>query len=320
MHFGGYPLGRDAMEISLCLLTYNHGHVIGEVLEAILAQTYRDFELIVSDDCSTDNTWEVVQMLASRDSRVRPVQTPTNLGMAGNANFAASLAKGRYIGLLHHDDIVEPTLVANWLDCARAHEEVGFIFNDYYVRGAVAHRTERRGFQRYMLGVTFLTEHLLGGWGCPVRGTGLIRADCWRALGGMQTKFGLLADVDLWMRLARRWPVGYVDVPLIRVRHVRPADYPKSYTAWSWDRLRTLYEIHAENLARVIDRTSVRGRLRWFYFRVRVTAESCKWLLYGLYRRRADILDTSHAGAVPFELMFAGWLRALFRTIIRPNT
>src|SRR4051812_11339933 len=116
------------MEGSLCLLTYNHGHVIREVLESILAQSYQDFELIVSDDCSNDTTWEVVQKIAACDPRIRAVRTPRNLGMGGNANFAAALARGRYIGLLHHDDIVDRALVAKWIECANAHGDIGFVF------------------------------------------------------------------------------------------------------------------------------------------------------------------------------------------------
>ena len=80
-------------KISVCLLTYNHAHLIESTIASILDQTISGYEIIVSDDCSTDNTWDVLQELAARDPRIKPVRTPHNLGMPGNANYAVSLTR-----------------------------------------------------------------------------------------------------------------------------------------------------------------------------------------------------------------------------------
>ena len=91
--------------LTACLLTYNHVGVVGSTLDSVLDQTLAGFELIVSDDCSTDGTWELISARAARDGRIVAVQTPRNLGMAGNANFAASHSRRPYLALLHHDDL-----------------------------------------------------------------------------------------------------------------------------------------------------------------------------------------------------------------------
>ena len=90
----------------------------------------------------------------------------------------------------------------------------------------------------WLEGKLFLERHLLPRWGCPVRGTAMIRRSHFEAVGGMREQFGLLADVDLWMRLSARAPVGYVPETLVAIRQARPAYYPEAYQSavWSWRR------------------------------------------------------------------------------------
>jgi glycosyltransferase involved in cell wall biosynthesis len=288
-------------KVSVCLLTYNHEHLIAAVLDSILAQTYRDFELIVSDDCSTDGTWDLIRSIARKDPRVHPVRTPRNLGMAGNANFAVGLAAGDYIALVHHDDIVAPTLLEKWLKVAVESGSIGFVFNDYDVRGEASHATEGIRFDRRMDGKRFLCTHLLGRWGCPVRGTALINKSCFDAVGGMREEFSLLADIDLWMRLAARWDIGYVSEPLMRIGWTRPSDYPEDYTAFSWRRLRILFEIHATNFGAVAPSGPISRRFAWWMFRSRVSAEAAKWLVYAVVRRKRAMLIRAREGANEYE-------------------
>ena len=118
--------------VSVCLLVFNHAHRLDAVVGSILAQTLADFELVISDDCSTDGSWEAIQSFQARDPRIRAVRTPRNLGMAGNANFACAAARAPYIALLHHDDVVDPRLLERWLDVADRHPHTAFVFNDYY--------------------------------------------------------------------------------------------------------------------------------------------------------------------------------------------
>ena len=68
-----------------------------------------------------------------------------------------------------------------------------------------------------MDGKWFLKKELLIRFGCYVRGTAIFRKKYFDEVGGMNEKFGMLADVDLWMRLAAKWDVGYVNKPLIEV-------------------------------------------------------------------------------------------------------
>ncbi len=293
-------------KVTACLLTYNHAHVVAEAIRTALDQTVGTHELVVSDDRSTDGTWERVQALASMDARIRPIQTPRNLGMAGNANFAAAHARRPYLAILHHDDRYRSDLLERWAGVLERHPDVGFVFNNY--ADAETGAVDRHLDAERVDGRAFLDGHLLARWGCPVRGTAMIRRSCWEAVGGMDEGFGSIADVDLWMRLAARWAVGYVDEPLITVRHERPLNYPAEYRAdYPWERARRLYEIHAANIAAVYPRSTLRRTA----FHARVSLDVAKWLAYAVVRRRAEMLRAAPEGANAYEWRPVAWARRM---------
>lgn len=303
--------------VSVCLLVYNDVASLADTVHTVLAQTLPDFEFIISDDCSKDGTWEAVLDLAKRHSNIRPIQTPRNMKMCGNANYAVSHASGDYIALLHHGDIYREDLLERWLDVMERYRTVGFVFNESYSRrltGNLILNIKRHGcnFSEWLEGRQFLEKVLLSRWDCFVWGTTMIRRSCWEAVGGLREEFSYLADIDLWMRLAARWDVGYVDAPLITLqsRDKRPDDYPIEYRPSSfWPRWKLLYSIHAANLAEYYAQAGWRRWWKWLQFRTRVSLETCKWLSYALVRRRPEMILASTEGACAWEFPLVRWYR-----------
>jgi len=84
--------------VSICVPAFRRAAFIGRAISSVLMQTVEDFEIIVVDDCSPDNTKEVVE--AFSDSRIRYVRNERNLGVPANLNYAISLTKGRFLVLL----------------------------------------------------------------------------------------------------------------------------------------------------------------------------------------------------------------------------
>ena len=95
--------------VSIALPVYNGAAYLAETLDAILAQTYRDFELIVSDNASTDDTPAIVARYAAADPRVRAFRHAANRGAAWNFGYATALCRGRYVKHAAHDDVLAPT-------------------------------------------------------------------------------------------------------------------------------------------------------------------------------------------------------------------
>ncbi|WP_244943914.1 glycosyltransferase family 2 protein [Siminovitchia fortis] len=94
--------------VSIIMPAYNSGEFIGLAIESVIGQTYPNWELLVIDDCSTDNTEEIVRRYISQDSRVRYHKLDENSGAAVARNKAIDLAKGKYIAFLDSDDIWFP--------------------------------------------------------------------------------------------------------------------------------------------------------------------------------------------------------------------
>ena len=91
--------------ISIAMATYNGAKYIQEQIESILRQTIQDFELIICDDCSTDDTCDIIYQLQKKDNRIRLIKNEYSLGFKNNFLKAISLCKGEYIALSDQDDV-----------------------------------------------------------------------------------------------------------------------------------------------------------------------------------------------------------------------
>ncbi|MBZ8138297.1 hypothetical protein CLD22_00080 [Rubrivivax gelatinosus] len=106
------------MKISVGVPTYNGSRFLSECLESICHQSISDFEVVVVDDGSSDETVDIAEEFASRDSRVRVVRNPLNLGLVGNWARCVELARGDWIKFVFQDDILEPECLRMMSECA----------------------------------------------------------------------------------------------------------------------------------------------------------------------------------------------------------
>jgi glycosyltransferase involved in cell wall biosynthesis len=103
-------------KVSVLIPAYNYAQYLPDAIESVLSQTFTDFELIVVDNCSTDNTEDVVNNYAQNDARVTFIRNKENIGMYRNYNQALLYASGDYIKFLNADDKFEPTLLEKFVD------------------------------------------------------------------------------------------------------------------------------------------------------------------------------------------------------------
>ena len=97
--------------VSVCMPVYNGSNYIERALDCISAQTFQDYELIITDNVSTDNTREIVERRAKDDPRIRYVLNETNIGAAENYNLGFHLARGKYLKWFAHDDEILPNFL-----------------------------------------------------------------------------------------------------------------------------------------------------------------------------------------------------------------
>jgi len=130
--------------LTIGLPVYNGENYLAESIDALLAQTFTDYELVISDNASTDGTEEICRKYAATDDRIRYVKQATNLGAAGNHNFLVTQARGEFFKWAAHDDLFAPKLVESCIelldqnrDAALAHaymaivDETGEVIETY---------------------------------------------------------------------------------------------------------------------------------------------------------------------------------------------
>lgn len=116
--------------VSIIMSSYNSEKWIEESIKSVQAQTYKNWELIISDDASTDRTLEIIQKEAEKDSRIIVIQSEVNSGAAKARNKALKMAKGRYIAYLDSDDIWLPHKLEHQLSYMKR-KKYAMCYTDY---------------------------------------------------------------------------------------------------------------------------------------------------------------------------------------------
>lgn len=192
--------------VSVCIPTYRGSATIGAAIESVLAQSLTDFELIVIDDGSPDDTRAIVEGFA--DSRLIYVRSEHNLGPQGNWNRCLELAQGKYFKLLPHDDLLHPHCLERQvavLDTDRD-ERIALVFSAREVLGPDRRVLTRRGYPGGREGP------IAGGMvmrACVRRGTNLLgepgavlfRKSLADRIGGFDATNPYVIDLDYWFRL-----------------------------------------------------------------------------------------------------------------------
>lgn len=115
------------MRFTIIIPVYNRAHIMSRAIDSVLNQTFEDFELLIVDDCSTDNISEVIGKYS--DKRIKYIQSDSNQGAAAARNRGIEVSKGEYISLLDSDDFYEPDFLEETLKTlAKTPDNVGFMW------------------------------------------------------------------------------------------------------------------------------------------------------------------------------------------------
>lgn len=206
--------------------------MLPKTLDCILLQTFGDFELIISDDCSSDNTEEICRSYAAKDRRIRYFRNEKNLGIPGNLNRAIQLATGLYIATLHDGDVYRPDLLERWKSALDIIPSSPFVFNDYdVIHPDGSRRIYRMCSEQSLPGFQIALHYFRTITSC-VSAITMARSSAYASAGPFDPAFGFLADVDMWLRLARdAEQVAYVPEPLITIAP-REAHHPYRHVHW----------------------------------------------------------------------------------------
>lgn len=115
--------------VSVILATHNRAHLLPEAVQSILAQTWQEFEIIIVDDASKDETPIVINYLAENDDRIRSISTGQNIGPGAARNLGIAQARGEYIAIMDDDDLAYPERLATQLTVFKQNTNISLVFS-----------------------------------------------------------------------------------------------------------------------------------------------------------------------------------------------
>lgn len=217
------------MTVSIVLPTYNRAYILPEALESVFQQTYRDFELIVVDDGSGDDTPELLKKVS--DTRLRVIRHPRNAGYAAALNTGVAAATGDLIAFEDSDDLWKPEKLEFEVNFLAGHPEVAGVFCDMEgvagTRRTISRAREYPVFSKMLRsgeqtnGVVFSQRDLylclLEEMPMKLQGS-TFRAEALRRTGTFRETWKSGPDWEFMLRLARSYSLGYIDRPLAVLR------------------------------------------------------------------------------------------------------
>ncbi len=223
--------------VSVCIPTYNGEKFIAEAVQSILAQTYPNLEIILSDDNSTDRTIEIARSsLQQSSSHKFSILEHSQYGLAQNWNFCISQAQGKYIKFLFQDDLLVPNAIEKMVYLAEQDPEIGLVFSPRVLF------TETGNTNDSILLANHEAENVHKAWSKlnpiqsgqdllkdlnllnnPINKVGepstvLIKKEIFDTVGFFNPELCQLVDLEMWLRIMSQCKVGYVDRVLSKFR------------------------------------------------------------------------------------------------------
>lgn len=206
--------------ISIILTSYNHDNFLSESIESILSQTYENFELIIWDDNSGDNSYNIAKKY--NDNRIRLFKNSKNKGASYGVNKAIfNEVKGDYICVTHSDDVWRNTKLEDQLKCffnknisavfckPELIDEHGYNLKSHELNNLFI--SDNKSSHRWL-------EHLFYNGNFLCHPSVMIKKECYLDLGGYHEQLLQLPDYDFWIRLLSKFEIYILDKPLIKFR------------------------------------------------------------------------------------------------------
>ncbi len=207
-------------KISICIPSYNHGNYITHTLNSILDQSFQDFEIIISDDNSKDNTLEIIKNF--KDPRIKIIENKRNQGPSINTNIAINHANSNLIALIASDDMMERTRLEKTFNFLASNPEIDAVFTHVQTidvnNSPIDHKMMKAFNQSFdsryeILNYFFYKGNFLCAPSC------LIKKDILISIGGLNPCLLQLQDFDAWIKiLIKGYNIGFIEQKLTYYR------------------------------------------------------------------------------------------------------
>lgn len=204
-------------KVSVIIPTYNNSQYIVEALNSVLLQTYRDFEVIIVDDGSTDNTYKNITGIITAHPNLLKYIYQENRGLPSARNIGIKNSCGEYIALLDSDDAWLTNKLEQTINNLEENSEISMVYSDMYLvnrQGDILHKwlqTKNNFCEGYIYN-QLIKENFI------IPSSVVIRRRLLDEVGYFDENITYAEDYDLWLRIAEKNKIGLVNHPLVKWR------------------------------------------------------------------------------------------------------
>jgi glycosyltransferase involved in cell wall biosynthesis len=261
-------MSGDAMPgpaVTVIALCYNHERFLIECLDSIASQTFQDFQLIITDDCSRDSSPQKIESwIAANRPDALFLRHTKNKGICATLNEAMSHARGEFISMIATDDAWEPDKIDRQLAFMRSlARDVAVVYSDASQMDESGNRLPKNFIEAHRAAPDMpsgrIFPALADGNFVPAMAT-LIRRDAIEAVGGYDERL-TYEDFDMWLRLAQKYDFAYCPAIVARYRIVSTSLVRTIFERPSANHSFTVFTIHEKWLSSGL--LSARQRINW---------------------------------------------------------
>lgn len=197
----------NSPKVSVVIPTYNRAALLPRAVDSVLSQDFKDYEIIIVDDCSPDNTQEVIR--GFRDPRIRAVRHETNQRHSASINTGISHSRGKYIAFLDDDDEMPPGSLEGRVSLLEASPpDVGMCYGPVLIFDDTTGLTTSIDSRQWFLSEADMTTRCLALESPTSTVTIVVRAEVAREVGGFDTRYTELNDMNFSCRVSLRYRVA----------------------------------------------------------------------------------------------------------------
>ena len=191
-------------KLSVLMSSYNHQSFISEAIHSVLNQSFQDWEFLIMDDCSTDESFLTAKKFENQDSRIKVFKSPYNRGMVQNTNELILASKGEYIAIINSDDYWEEKKLEKQVDFLDNNPEYGVCFTSVNMineGGKIILNKKKNPFIDTNKNRYEWLNHWFYYGNCVCYPSSLVRKLCYEKVGLFNPAFICLLDFDMWIRI-----------------------------------------------------------------------------------------------------------------------
>lgn len=213
--------------VSVIIPNYNHAEYLKSRLDTVLNQTYQNIEIIILDDASTDNSWEIIQQFALQDSRIITYRNAINSGSPFKQwEKGIAMAKGEFIWIAESDDYCNEKFISNMVSALNQQKDIGLVFCKSYIINSKNEKIYHRGEKTLpfntnllnkhfpMRGIEFIKEYLLYSNVIYNASAVLMRKSYYLRSPNINSKLKIFGDWDKWISILLNSKVVFLALPL----------------------------------------------------------------------------------------------------------